>query len=885
MKQQAKKDGKRRLRKAAGLVLAFALAFQTVSVTTAPNQASAAGTVAYLGQDIITSGAIVKKYQWTGTRSGKSVQVKANVIEVALDNPLVKLDVMTAKGKFTNKQNVKNMATESGAIAGVNGDFFNTQSSGSPMGPQISNGKLMATPDDLPGFYSFALTKDNKPVIDLFTFTGSVTAADGASFNLGGVNKTYYWFEPSGQHSMIDSIFLYTDAWGSEDRANDGVTNPTEVLVKNGVVQEIKQHDIFRQTPPADGYILRSAGKGADWVMAHLKPGDKINSTYAIVPRDPSKSYDTANFKMMIGGHTILVDGGKATSFSRTDADYKGYRARTAIGYSKDQKFAYLINVEDNAGSVGMSFAEMQDLMVQIGVWKGMNLDGGGSSQMVARPLGENQVELVSAPESNYQRPIVNGVGVWTLAPKGEALALDIKGATNLFIGEKASYTAAGYDVYYNPLASLDGPATWSISGGMGTFQDNVLTAAKKGDATITVKSGKATQTKKVHIAGREDIESLTIQPSSSILMDNAAIKLSVRAKMKDGTEKVVPAESFQWETRGFPGTFKGDTLTVGSLAGATSGQIIAKYDGFSTIANLSMGAQKVWADFDKANPATSFSATQGVKGSVAVAPGLQGLAATNQALQLNYELPLTGGTLAAYANFGDGTGVAVEGEPQSISAKVWGDMSLNWLRAELVDAKGAIHRVDFTKAINWNGWQTVSANLSALKPAYPVKLKRIYIADIEEGRDERARKGTVILDDIKFEYKNSGPQTSLNQVKLTINKPQITVNGKTMTIDQAPVLIAGNTLVPIRFVTEALGGEVVPWKEGEERKVTIYKDGQMAEFWLDQLRLNVNGTAITAEVPPQLINERTMVPLRVLTENMGWKVSWDQPTLTVTLE
>lgn len=106
------------------------------------------------------------------------------------------------------------------------------------------------------------------------------------------------------------------------------------------------------------------------------------------------KELDPTTLQMMIGGHTILVDNGKATSFSRNVNSIGGSRARTAVGYSKDGRYAYLIATESNDNSKGMTLQQLQDFMTKIGVWKGMNLDGGGSTTMVNRPLAETNTEL-----------------------------------------------------------------------------------------------------------------------------------------------------------------------------------------------------------------------------------------------------------------------------------------------------------------------------------------------------------------------------------------------------------------------------------------------------------------------------------------------------------
>ncbi len=188
--------------------------------------------------------------------------MNANVVEVDLTNSNVKLDVMTGtNNQFTKKQTVLGMAIETKAVAGVNGDFYNTQAEGVPMGPQISNGQLMATPPYLPGFYTFALDQNNKPIVDLFTFKGNIIAKDGASYPLGGINKTYYWFEPGGEHSHIDGLFMYTNAWGQVDRSNDGVTYPTEVLVQNGIITQIPENGVVNMIAPQDGIFCAHRAK------------------------------------------------------------------------------------------------------------------------------------------------------------------------------------------------------------------------------------------------------------------------------------------------------------------------------------------------------------------------------------------------------------------------------------------------------------------------------------------------------------------------------------------------------------------------------------------------------------------------------------------------
>src|SRR5690606_11431199 len=119
----------------------------------------------------------LRKYVWSGTRNKQAVQANANVIVVDLHNPHVQLDVMTGKnGKFTTRQTVRSMAGETGAVAGVNGDFYNVSGEGVPIGAVVSEGEILSSPSYLDGMYAFALTKDNQPIIDTFSFSGSIAS-------------------------------------------------------------------------------------------------------------------------------------------------------------------------------------------------------------------------------------------------------------------------------------------------------------------------------------------------------------------------------------------------------------------------------------------------------------------------------------------------------------------------------------------------------------------------------------------------------------------------------------------------------------------------------------------------------------------------------------
>lgn len=85
---------------------------------------------------------------------------------------------------------------------------------------------------------------------------------------------------------------------------------------------------------------------------------------------------------------------------------------------------------------------------------------------------------------------------------------------------------------------------------------------------------------------------------------------------------------------------------------------------------------------------------------------------------------------------------------------------------------------------------------------------------------------------------------------------------------DTPPVIKDGRTLVPVRTIAEAFEASV-HW-DPVERKVAVKKDGKEILIWVGGKRVSVNGTKSEIDVPAMILNGRTMVPLRFITENLG---------------
>jgi hypothetical protein len=125
------------------------------------------------------------------------------------------------------------------------------------------------------------------------------------------------------------------------------------------------------------------------------------------------------------------------------------------------------------------------------------------------------------------------------------------------------------------------------------------------------------------------------------------------------------------------------------------------------------------------------------------------------------------------------------------------------------------------------------------------------------------------------------------NSIVLQIGNAYMEVNGSSQEIDPGkattPILYFGRTVLPIRAVVEAMGG-TVGWN-GNEKKVTITARGSTVEMWIDSITIRVNGSQKKIDVAPAIINGRTMVPVRFVTENLNCTVDWDGVTKKVTIK
>lgn len=112
----------------------------------------------------------------------------------------------------------------------------------------------------------------------------------------------------------------------------------------------------------------------------------------------------------------------------------------------------------------------------------------------------------------------------------------------------------------------------------------------------------------------------------------------------------------------------------------------------------------------------------------------------------------------------------------------------------------------------------------------------------------------------------------------------KIIVNGEQIKMDVKPFIRNGRTFVPIRFVSEALDGEV-DW-DSVTKKIVIKKAGKEINIWIGLVK-SVIGSIVKNDLDesPILKDGRTFVPLRFVAENLDCTVDWNSSTRTVIIK
>ncbi len=125
--------------------------------------------------------------------------------------------------------------------------------------------------------------------------------------------------------------------------------------------------------------------------------------------------------------------------------------------------------------------------------------------------------------------------------------------------------------------------------------------------------------------------------------------------------------------------------------------------------------------------------------------------------------------------------------------------------------------------------------------------------------------------------------------IKLQIGSTSAYINHEEFALDAPPYIKAGRTMVPLRFIGEALGAEV-EW-DGNLRQITLVRDGRTIRMVIGSTEVfigeegRIGETKYTLDAPPEIVEGRTFVPIRFISEAFGAEVEWVAETREIKIK
>lgn len=541
------------------LLPARANAYQLISKTTS--------------EEIIAEGVVLQTVKLKTSDGPLNIYI----LKADLTNPYLKVDTLVGQdGTLEKNQSVTAMARRAGAVAAINGDFFQMKDGGRPIGLLYQGGRFLESPAMRNDMFGFGIDREQKPVLEVFGFSGEVVAGNGKSYPLAGINKPEYLLM-SGASSDTDSLHIYNSAWGSTSRGSLPETSGVvEAVVRRGAIELVLTGQPGVAIP-SDGYIIRGHGEASHYILENLPVGAKVSYSNKVYP-------DGEKLFAALGGQSLLVENGRIPgSFTQNIA---GNNARTAVGISRDGKNLFLVAVERQVASDGtmisrgMTQEELASFLVSQNIWRAVNLDGGGSTTMAARYLGDFEVSLVNQPQGAVQRLVPNSIGLFSTAPQGTLKGLVVKGPAMMLSGDSAEFIVKGYDQYYNPVRITPNTITWSTSPSNGQFTGNIFTPAKGGSVLVSASMGDIKGTAPVKVIGPESLSILEVKPAAIAIQPGKSVKLTARVNTIFGEYIDLKAGAVKWSVEPTLGTLSNDTFTAGSKT--ASGQLKGSFQGLN---------------------------------------------------------------------------------------------------------------------------------------------------------------------------------------------------------------------------------------------------------------------------------------------------------------
>jgi exopolysaccharide biosynthesis protein len=324
-----------------------------------------------------------------------------SVLAIDPQEPTLRIDTAIAEDHvISNGERTSAMGLRTGAVAGVNGDYFDIGRTYQPQGMLVRSGEIVRGPVDRA---ALVIDKSKHVRFDEFHIAGTVRA-QGQKFPITQLND---W--PAGEITVI------TSAFGKELPARDDVTFAAlEPAGGAGHYRVTSVGPVSSPLPVSFGIAIGPK------VRAVLHAGELVDVDYHL---EPAVSGAVA----AIGGGPILVRNGAWYEDPHAPApDERNYRW-PVIALARQADDRLLLVAADGRHperSVGMTRPEFGDLLIRLGAVDAMALDSGGSVTLVSRAPGDATVSVRNVPsDHSAERWVSDALFIYSSAPQPSLVA------------------------------------------------------------------------------------------------------------------------------------------------------------------------------------------------------------------------------------------------------------------------------------------------------------------------------------------------------------------------------------------------------------------------------------------------------------------------------
>ncbi|MDX9780418.1 MAG: phosphodiester glycosidase family protein [bacterium] len=676
-----------------------------------------------------------------------------HVLEADLTNPYI--HIVNADGGTLQPPSQATRAREKEnyrLAAAVNGDFF--YADGKTVNANVMDGEIIRlenySSDPRAYWPALSINSENKLNISCNVFEGTAVFSDTAlhisqvnenpaAFSLGLINSH------GGAFSLLPGMSAVRFVPLSEWALNAPVYGMMDSLALDSAI-----------LMPAPGKAFLTAGEGLGNILAeHYQKGRLVKLELSMLQfedlSDSSVSFDPLpqlqRIRHVIGGYPTIVREGQnyaLEGFANENGTNRfaiDRHPRTAVAFNRDTTRMYLVVVDGRQShSIGIDLPDLADILIQLGAWRGMNFDGGGSSVFLTADA------IANLPSDGRERAVRNSCAIYSSAPEGNMALLQIeRDSLALYLGESAPFSVSAWDAHYHyreipDSASIDiycDPELGSVSVINGKLYFTANGKAGQGYVYAVMADSLRPDSMFVRVRG---FGPLFLTPGSVISDTRQAVDFTVHGVSEEGDTLLLPNRVLRFSLADSSiGSIDNSGRFLGKKKG--SSRILAEYGDVSATAEVKVFAREGEFVLDPVKSLDGWDLIDESREGLSARMNLVSRRDTDKAVRIDYS-SLNGGCIEAKKT------IPLPGIPEMLLLEFRGDGRDYRISAVLEDANGKQRELGSDCILNFTDYRNVFLDISSLDAAFPLKLRKLCF-HIPGGQAQ----GTLFWDNLKVAY------------------------------------------------------------------------------------------------------------------------------------